>query len=325
VSHRYAAILLGVLGASCALESPELPATFAMAAAIGPASVTTSASAYGFASPVVVMWSGLHGNPTDWIALAPTGSALTTVTRWAYVATASGSRAFESPVAGGSYVARAFKNDRYALMGESDPFTVADAGDTVATVAFGQASYAIDEPITVSWTGLPPNALDWVAIAPPGAADSVTPTWLYTGGAASGSVTFEFGMAYPSWVGFAGGSYVARLYLNGSYTRVAESAPVLIGSLVTTSAATYAVGGPITVSWTHLPGGPDDWIGLSPAGANPEVVTRWLYARGAVDGRRVFSGGLAVAGSYVARTYTPSSYFISGQSAVFTVTPRRPP
>jgi hypothetical protein len=320
VNRIHAAIIGCALGAGCASSATDLSTT--TAAATGPATVTTDATSYTYATPVVVTWAGLNGNPTDWIVLAPAGSPLTATARWSYTTgTASGSLTFEGPVPGGSYVARAFDNNTYTLMGESDPFAIADVSDTHATLVLDAADYAIDQPITMTWTGMPPNAKDWVGIAPVGSASNVVANWLYDGGAAGGSLTFKDGMAFASQQGFPGGLYVARLFLNDTYTPVAETAPVLIGSIVTTDAATYAPSTPITVSWSHMPGKAGDWVALVPAGAAPDVLSTFtVIGAPSVNGSQVFAAGLAQPGTYVARTFAPDTYFISGQSAPFTVT-----
>jgi len=112
---------------------------------------------------------------------------------------------------------------------------------------------------------------------------------------------------------------VARLFLNDTYTPVAETAPVLIGSLVTTDAATYAPSAPITVHWTHMPGN-RRLVALVPAGSAPSVLTSFAFTDQSQDGSQVFAAGVAAPGTYVARTFAPDTYFISGESAPFTVT-----
>ncbi len=320
-SIRMFLVTIFCLATGCADFDSHLSVT--TAAATGPATVTTNATSYTYATSISVSWSGLNGNQKDWISIAPMGSPLTTTTRWAYVNGAvSGSQSLEGPVPGGMYVARAFDNDNYNLMGESDPFHVDSVSDTTATLVVDQTDYSIEQPIVVTWTGMPPNALDWVSIAPQGRPDNVEAVWLYTGGTANGSLSFSKGMKFASQQGYPGGTnYVARLYLNDTYTRVAETAPFLVGSPVTTSASTYPANTPITVSWTHLPGNPADWVALSPAGSKYDVVTRWLYTGGQVAGSQVFSTGLVGAGTYVARAYAPNAYYISGESPPFTVTP----
>lgn len=287
--------------------------------AIGPATVTTDNTSYQFNDNVLVSWSGLNGNANDYVAIAPDGSPLTTITRWVYTGgAASGSHLLEGPAAGGSYVARAFDNDSYTLMGESDAFTVADPGSGTANITLDQPDYAIDQNIVVSFTGMPGSAKDWIAISPEGANDMTQAMWKYTGGGAAGSVTFNLGLG-PS--GKKGGTnYVARAYLNDSYVRVDETAAVLIGAMVTTSASTYTTDQAITVSWTHLPGGSGDWIALAPPAAAPASPTTWIFTGGAANGSVTFTDGLPSTGTFVARAMSPNYYFVAGESAPFTIT-----
>lgn len=307
--------LLLVVGAC--VEAPSESVT--SSAAIGPAVVTVNQPVFQYADPVVVTFSGLNGNNLDWIAIAPAGSPLTTVTRWKYTSgMAAGGVNLEGPTPGGAYVARAFDNNGYTLMGESDPFSVADVSDTMATLTLDQPDYAIDQPVAISFTGMPPNPTDWVSLLPVGSIPSRAALWLYTGGTANGTVTFNSGLSLVSGT-YYGGMYEAHLYLHDTYTEVAATMPVLIGSLVNTNKTTYTAFENITVDWTHLPGGPDDWVGISPAGSDPNNVTTWVYTGGAVNGNRTFSFGVATPGQYVARTYAPNTYFVSGQSAPFDV------
>ena len=317
-------VLVGcALGAGCSQAGePAGNVSTTVAAATGPATITTDAASYTYATSVVVTWSGVNGSTTDWIALAPAGSAMTAVTRWKYTGSTStsGTLSLEGPVPGGSYVARAFDNGTYNLMGESDPFAVADASDTHATLALDQTDYAIDQPIVTTFTGMPPNAKDWVGISPPGSPDDKVVMWLYTGNVANGSKTFPLGLAFPSMAGFFGGNYVARLYLNDTYTKVAETAPVLIGSLVNTSAATYTPNQAITVNWTHMPGTAGDWVAIAPQGSPSNTITTFSLTDQSINGNHVFASGVANPGTYVARTLAPNTYYVSGESAPFTVT-----
>jgi hypothetical protein len=232
----------------------------------------------------------------------------------------SGTLSLEGPVPGGSYVARAFDNGTYTLMGESDPITVADVSDTHATLTLDQPDYAIDQDIVATFTGMPGNAKDWIGISPPGSPDNVVARWEFSGGVANGSKTITQGIGFPSQGGvFVGGNYVARIYLNDTYTKVFETAPVLIGSLVNTNAPSYTPNQSITVNWTHMPGTAGDWVVIAPQGSPPNTVTTFAFTDQSVNGNHVFATGVSSAGTYVARTMSPNFYFISGQSAPFTV------
>ncbi|MFN0247153.1 MAG: hypothetical protein ACKV2T_09595 [Kofleriaceae bacterium] len=176
--------------------------------------ITTDASTYALNVPIVVSWNNLPGNATDWVAIAPEGSSYDTIIAWVYAPSASGSHQFAGLGGAGNYVARAFLDNSYSLLGESAPFSVGAGG--TATVGSDASSYTVGQDIVVSWSSFPGNALDWVAIAPEGSSDSTVTRWAYTGGAASGSVSFTGG------VGTAG-NYVVRGFLNDSYTKLAES------------------------------------------------------------------------------------------------------
>jgi hypothetical protein len=289
-------------------------------AAIGPATLTSTAASYPFLSSIGVTWSGMPGgSASEYIAIAPQGSPNTTITRWKVTGGAgSGSTTFEGPPSAGTYVVRGFGADD-SFQGESDPFVVEGPG--MATVAPSAATYTMTDPIVINWSGLPGNATDWIAIAPVGSSDATTADWLYTGGGTSGSTTFMDGLAPTTW---PPGTYVARSFINDTFTKTGESAPFTVtlqgGVTVTTNAASYSVQQQITVSWTGLPGNQADWIGIYPTGSttisNP---TRWLYTGGQVNGSVIFSG-LDTPGSYNARAFENDSYNLLAQSAPFAVT-----
>lgn len=177
--------------------------------------VSTDKSSYTTAEPIVVTWENLPTNPFDWIAIAPEGSALTTVTTWVYTNGASNGQNAFGALPAGSYVARAFLDNGYTLLDESPAFTVATGGGTV-TVQTDSASYTAGQDITVTWSGLPGNANDWIALAPDGSADTTALLWVYTGGQAAGSTTFVGGLG-------TAGSYVARAFEDDSYNKLGES------------------------------------------------------------------------------------------------------
>ncbi len=98
--------------------------------------VTTSASTYAKNSVVVVHYTGMPGNATDWIAIAPDGSALSSYYAWVYTDGAVDGYAFfivpnggpnpVTPITPGNYVARGFENNTLTLADESPAFAVRD-------------------------------------------------------------------------------------------------------------------------------------------------------------------------------------------------------
>lgn len=272
--------------------------------------VTTDHPAYA-TGPIVVSWSGLPGTSTDWIGIAPSGSPATTVTSWIYTGgAASGSHAFAAP-APGTYVARAFPEDSYALAGESPAFEV---GTQLAT----NASYAVNEPITVTWDHLSSNAKDWIALAPAGSAATSVISWVYTGGASAGSHTFG---------GLATGNYVARAFLDDTYTLLVESAPFVVGGTpppggaITIQHPAYGWGQDITITWSGFPTNATDWIALAPAGSPDTVTARWFYTGGQAAGSYTFVDGLPATtlGGFVARGFANNTSTKIAQSTPFTL------
>jgi hypothetical protein len=286
--------------------------------AIGPATITTDATNYDPTVDIVVSFSGLNGNATDWIALAPSGSPLTAATRWMYTnGGASGSVTFVGgmPTGGGSFVARAFDNDSYVLMGESDPFTITDVSG--ATVSLDQSTYDIDQTIVITFSGVPASAKNWVAIKPQGSGYGIEARWVYAPNASSGTVTMPMGL-YGGTDVFSGGNYHATFYLNDTALIAAQTSDVVFGCQVTTNLGTYSAYQPITINMTHLNADPNAYVALAPQGSSRSTITDFLFSTGSANFTRTFSDGLP-AGTYVARGFPANSYFKSCESAAFTV------
>ena len=192
---------------------------------------------------------------------------------------------------------------------EPQPIEVVAHGPT-STIMVDQASYTPGQTIVTSWTGLPGNANDWIAIAPAGSPATTVTSWTYAGGAMSGMHDF----AAPA----AGGNYVARSFVDDSYTMAAESASFAItSSSVVTDQTSYIVGQPVVVSWTGLPGNATDWISIAPDGSDPQTITFWVYTGGGASGMTTFAN--VGAGSWVARAYLDNSYTLLASSTPFTV------
>jgi PA domain len=272
--------------------------------------LTTSAATYTVLDPVTVSWARMPGSATDWVGIAPAGSNLDVVLTWVYTGgNAAGSTTFNTSLLGaGTFVARGFTGNAYDLVGQSAPFTVTtDVGAVLSTSA---ATYEIGQPIAVSWSGLTTNATNWIAYAPAGSPDTTVIRWVYTGGQAFGSHTFD---------GTVAGTYVVRSFISGTYNKSGESAPFTVasGAAVTTNASTYNVGQSIVVSWTGLSTSAINWVAYAPAGSPDTTVTRWRFAGGQASGSITFEG--AAPGTYVARTFVNGTYSKSSESASFVI------
>lgn len=102
-----------------------------------------------------------------------------------------------------------------------DPPT-AEVSAELSTVGTDSTAYVPSQSITVSWSGLPGNAHDWIAYAPASSSDTTVTRWMYTGGSTSGSATLE-GTA-------TAGVYVVRAYLDNSYAKLAEGSSFTVSS-----------------------------------------------------------------------------------------------
>lgn len=189
-------------------------------------SVSTDKASYLAAETATVSFTAAPTTARDWIAIAPEGSPNSEYLRWAYTnGLPSGALPFAlTGLTAGSYVARLYANDVYDLRAESAPFSVSTLGVTTT-----KSSYVQTEPVIVTFSGLPGNTFDWIAIAPPGAPTMGFVAWAYSYGEVNGTRSFTL----------APGSYVARLHLDNGYAIAAESATFTVsGALQITTPST---------------------------------------------------------------------------------------
>jgi len=279
----------------------------AFTVAYAPSFITTDATSYPTGANVDVSFTDLRGNARDWITVAPAGAPLTTHGAWRYAGAVSGTTSF-SGLAAGSYVARAFLDDGFTLLAESDTFTVSAPTRTITTNA---ASYVEGAAVDVTYANLPGHPLDWIAVAPSGSANTTYVRWLYRTG--SGMATFS---------GLPAGTYRARAFAAGGYDLLAESEAFTVvsaGVSLSTDASSYAAGGPIVLTFSGMPGGTRDWFAIAPVGAAPGSYATWAYAYGRRSGSIRFPG--VPSGSYTVRAFYNDGTTIQAESAVFTVAP----
>lgn len=176
-------------------------------------------------------------------------------------------------------------------------------------IATDKVTYALGEPVTVSWSEMPGNPYDWIAIRTAGDADDNTVVaWAYTGGVVLGAHTFPKGIS-------VGGTYEARAYAGGTYVPLAvsiftvDAPPPPPAPSISTNKTNYALSESITVSWNGMPGNPNDWIALRTAGDPDDTsVVAWAYTGGTLMGSHTFTKGISVGGTYEARAYAGGTY-----------------
>ena len=305
VKVRTVALLVPVLLAACAVDKAPPEQTGTAIGALTDPSVTTDAASYPLGATITVTYDGLPGNATDWIAIAPAGSDNRNYVAWVYAnGQISGTATFPAPAAG-SYVARAFSNDTFTLLAESAPFAVVPA-----PISTDKSSYASGSTITVTYSGLPGNPTDWIAIAAAGSANTSFVAFVYTNGQTSGTATFTAPTA---------GSYVARSFVNDTFTLFAESSVFTVAPVVSTDSAAYATGATVTVTYAGLPGNYNDWIAIAPAGSDNMTFLAFVYTGGQMSGTATFTA--PAPGSYVARAFVNDTFTLLAESAAFTTAP----
>ena len=195
------------------------------------------------------------------------------------------------------------------------------APPSVGTLTADPGSVGVGAAITVNWT-MPSegDAFDWVGLYD--TTDRSTPlVWSYTGGTASGRVTFTA----PS----TPGTYDFTYFPRGSFFGTRTSNAVTITNQripqdgdydLNATPGTVSAGKTITVNWV-APAGSDrfDWIGLYGTG-DRETLLDWKYTNGSASGTVTFAAPSA-AGTYDVAYFLNGSYTEKASSNPITRTP----
>ncbi|CAN5366334.1 hypothetical protein BH11MYX1_BH11MYX1_20610 [soil metagenome] len=275
--------------------------------------LTPNLTAYTSGQDIVVNYTGMSGATTDWISIAYTTDPADTYEVWQYTGGgATGTVTFTAPaLTGGSYQARGYYDwagtSSFTIQQTSASFTI--SGGATPTVSTDKLGYASGENVTVSWTNLPGNQLDWIAISAAGSPAASYVTYVYTMGATSGTHVFT---------GLPSGNYEARAYLDNKYAILAKSTFSIAGSTtITTDALTYTAGTTVNVQWANTPGNMNDYVAVSVAGSPATSTVAQVSTNGATSGTAPFSG--LAAGNYEARAYLNGTSTILAPST-FSVT-----
>ncbi len=162
---------------------------------IGGVLVWTSAPAYEPDETVVVHFEGLPGNRTDWINVVPAEASDRTWGDWRYTrGLTEGDLEFPG-LPEGRYEVRVYFDwaggGGYTVQQRHTFFSGPIPEGADAPVATEQSTYAIEQPITVFFRGLPGNDSDWINVVPADATDSTWGDWRYTRGRSEGVMMFN--------------------------------------------------------------------------------------------------------------------------------------
>jgi hypothetical protein len=262
---------------------------------------------------VTVNFTGMPGNPYDWVAISVAGDPDTSYVEWKFIdGQQTGSRTLAG-LSAGSYEARAYVDNSFTIVATSTFTVTSVAPPPTPTVVTDQQTYQPNSTVTVTYTNMPGNTYDWVGISTAGSPDTDYLAYSYTVGQTDGTAAFS---------GLPGGSYEARAYLNNSYTVLSRYAFTITSAPSVSTSPTYVAGDAITVGFAALPGNAYDWVAVCAAGAPDMSYIQWKYTNGEVTGSRSFAG--LAAGNYEARAYVNNT-FTRIATSTFTVTTGTPP
>jgi subtilisin family serine protease/uncharacterized protein YegP (UPF0339 family) len=276
---------------------------------------------------VTVTVSGASGSSSDWLALAPVGSADTAYVKWTYLAagqtTFSWTTSMPSPAQ--DYEFRLYRDGGYTRAATSPVVHV--TANTPPPPSPGNTALAVNnqlaapgDSITLTLTGAPGGATDWLAFAPVGSASSSYLSYVYVG---AGVTTRTWTVTAPS----AAGDYEFRFLPNNGYVVTTTSPPVTVrvtpppAPTLTVDKTSAAVGQNITVTVSGASGSSSDWLALAPVGSADTAYVKWTYL---AAGQTTFSWTTSMpttAGTYEFRFYSNNSYTRGATSAAITVLP----
>lgn len=188
----------------------------------GAPTIATDRQVYSTGQSIIATYGNMPGNANDYVAVSAAGApANSTIQSFMTNGQVSGSQSF-SPLPAGNYEARAYLGGTTTILASST-FTV-----TGVVLTTDKALYSGGEAVTVTFSGMPGNATDWISVADLGSSDSTFVQYFYTNGATSGMHQFN---------GLAAGTYEIRAYYNNGFTVQARSAPFSVGTVCNVSSA----------------------------------------------------------------------------------------
>lgn len=149
-----------------------------------------------------------------------------------------------------------------------------------------KASYALGEQLTVSWTNSAPASGQWVGVFPSGATYPNYVTWFNAGSGQTGSYQY-------SAIGSGSYDLVLLSSTNAEIYRkpiaFAVTTPVAAQISLTTNSVSYALGSPVTVTWSSNVAKAGDWIAVFGTGKQyPDYLT-WFSTNGLASGSHTFN------------------------------------
>ena len=255
--------------------------------------LTTNKATYLNTETIIVNFTYMQGNATDWIGVYPAGAGYEFENVIAYKQTGgdiNGSVDFtDIPV--GNYDVRAFFNNSLGQEATTSISVIDDPAHNDVNLTTTKESYLHTETVTVNFQYMQGNTTDWIGVYPAGAGYEFENVIAYkqTGGDINGSVSFT---------NIPVGDYDVRAFFNNSLKTEASTIISIISDPnyhdinLTLNKNVYAQNELVYVNYNYMEGNPTDWIGIYPAGASYEFenVIDWKYTGGGVQGELALGG-----------------------------------
>ena len=267
------------------------------------------------------------GNAYDWLALAEVGSPDAAYVEFSYVGAGVTDTTWSiaAPSAPGQYEFRYFLDNGYTRMATSDVIVVAPStpppDPTGPELQVDVTAVTTGDQITVTLSGGPGGALDWLAFADVGAPDSSYVEYRYVGTDVTDTTWTVTAPATP-------GQYEFRLFLDNGYERAATSEVVVVAAPPPPDPADLSLdvdltsvlpGDTVTLSVTAAPGGATDWLALAAVGAPDASHVQWTYVGAGVTDRTWVVTMPTTPGDYEFRLFLDNGYERAATSATVTV------
>ena len=186
-----------------------------------------------------VSFEGAPGNDYDWIGVyKPDADHIDYLSSAFLYGETNGTVEIFMPVEPGEYLLKMFEDNSYTMIAQSEIFTVVEEtaitipDPTLITDVQTVLEVNVDgafsgEQITVSYTGAPGNATDWIGLYDVGDTQGYIIDWQYTEGTPEGTLDF-YAPEEP-------GNYVFRFFPNDTFDIIAESNPIAVLDVETTN------------------------------------------------------------------------------------------
>jgi RHS repeat-associated protein len=193
---------------------PELP---------DPITMNLSATSAAPGATITVTLANIPTGSGYWLALARTGTPLTTSSKWTAVTPTSGAFVWNvtMPAYAGTYQVRFFGGGFNQLLSSSTITVSAPPTPPSATLNTNDSRTLPGSSVTLRLAGSPGGATDWLALALVGSPMTSYVQYTYVG---NGVTSRDWTVTMPS----SENSYEFRLFLNNGYTLHAASGPAVL-------------------------------------------------------------------------------------------------